>query len=108
MALPRPRPPRPDVPVEHQADIVEVVVAPHPFMTGAIRQPDRPIVVTVVGHLAPAERYRNRLQHQSATTRRRWPVLAEIAGQHPQPAERRGAVAFALARAGAAAAERAR
>jgi len=43
--------PRPDVPVEHQADIVEVVVAPHPLMTGAIGQPDRSVVVAVVGYL---------------------------------------------------------
>ena len=84
MALPRPRRRGADVPVEHQAGVVEVVVAPHAFVAGAIGQLDRPVVVAVVRHLAPAERRADRL---SAPIRNDAPsvelVPAEIARQHP-------------------------
>src|SRR5690606_4999201 len=48
-----PLPPLADVPVEHDADIVQPVLPPHSFMTRPVWQTDQPVVVAVARCIAP-------------------------------------------------------
>ena len=88
-------PARPDVPVHHDAGVVEIVGSQHAFVAGRVGDPDRAVVVAVVRHLAPAEVRRDRQQRQSRSMLEA--ASAQIAAEQAHRSQRRRAVALALA-----------
>ncbi len=58
-------PARRDVPVHDDTDIIEVVLAPHIFMTGLVGQLHRAVIIRVAGCIAPAVAWANAAQAQA-------------------------------------------
>jgi hypothetical protein len=97
---------RSHVVAEHDDKVVEAVLPPQPLGARRIGMPDGAVVVAIGGRIAPPVSGRDRPYRQR---RRRTPAAVaavEHGRQAPAP-DRRGAVAFALAHAAAAATERA-
>jgi hypothetical protein len=60
-------PPRTDVPVEHEPEIVEHIVSDEVFVAGRERQPHRPVVSRVAGRVAPSVPAADPPQRQART-----------------------------------------
>ena len=93
-----------DVPVEHDDDVVEPVIAHHALVARGEWQADRTIVVGVSRRVAPAEIGADGTQCK--TRRRIDAVAAPVAAEHFHRRSRRRAVAFALVRGDTGAPER--
>lgn len=99
-------PPGRGVVVEDDDDIVEMIGAPKLLMGGGIGQAHGPVVVAVVGRIAPAVMAGDGLERKCGQGRRDAVAPEENAAEAP-PAAGCGAIALALAGCRAAAAEKA-
>lgn len=93
--------------VEHDQQVIEVVVAPQPFVRGAVGPADRPVVIGVERRVTPAIIRCDRPDRQQRL--RSGNAVGAIADfERPQLTGRCGAVTLALHPADPGAAERAR
>lgn len=86
---------RADVPVHDNADIIDIIIAPHLLMTGLEGQIDGTIIIGVIGRIAPAIQFAHASQGQTGQ-RQVSGIAAPIAIAQSQGRKRGRTVAFAL------------
>jgi len=89
---------RPLVMIDNDDDVIQVVIAPHPFGAGGVRVLDVPVVVPVTDLVAPTiVRFQRPDGHSGSRAQETiWPVEGT---SNDESTNRSGAVAFALDRA---------
>ena len=81
--------------IQHSDDVVEMVLAPEPFMACPVRQGDEAIVIAVGRVIAPSETGTQRIKRQAGLGAPE-PVRSIEHGEKCPSAARRRAIAFAL------------
>ena len=84
-----------DVPVHDDADIVDIVIAPHLLMAGFKGQIDGTVIIGVIWRIAPAIQFAH-ASHRQAGQRQAAGIAAAIAIEQSHGRKRRRAVALAL------------
>ncbi len=101
-------PARQHIPVQHDADVIKLILAHHFFISAAIGQPHRSVVVAVLRQIAPAEIWTHGKRGKPHRPDSPWSSLPPVKDrERSQHGKRRGAITFALQGARSAAPERA-
>jgi len=92
---------RADIPVQREADIIEIIIAPQTFRAGGIRQAHGAIIIAVMWIIAPAVIFAHAGKRHGAGRQSARAAFAEAA-DNPHSRQRCGAISLALESADAA------